>query len=164
MAIAIPPEEVKKEGLLEINTNQFYFEKMRPFLNDILLKCKTDGELIRTIEKVINAADSFCVKEDYINFMASFDVLEKSITDKNYFNGPMKKGTEEEKTMVRDLIQKISDLRLIVACEKPSDPKEVKTKDRLNYDTSPIGENKDYAKHNMKTLNQPNPKQRIPNR
>lgn len=165
MAIAISPEELNKEGsLLEINTQQFYFDKMRPFLNDILLKCKTDGELIRTIEKVINAADSFCIKKDYINFIESFDVLETSINDKNYFNGAMKRGTEEEKEMIRNLSQKIADLRLIVKCEKPSEFKKEESKERLNYDPSPIGENKDYAKHNMKTLNQPNPKERIPNR
>lgn len=158
--------EVQKEqkGLLEINTKDFYFNKMRPFLNDILLKCKTDGELIRTIEKVINAADSFCIKEDYENFIASFDTLEIGITDRNYFNGVMKKAPEEERQMVRDLIEKIKDLRMIVKCEKPSEPKVKKTKDRLNYDPSPIGENKDFGKHNMQKLNKPNPTERIPNR
>ena len=160
--------EVQRDskGLLDINTSDFYFGKVRPFMKSILLKCKTDGELIRTVEKVINAADSFIIKKDYESFIESFSVLETAITDRNYFNGVMKKAPESERQMVRDLIEKISDLHMLVKCEEPYMPKEQESKDRLNYesrDNSPIGENKDFVTHNMKILNEPNPKKRIPN-
>lgn len=161
--------EYQKEaqGYLNVSANDFYFGKVRPFMQSMLLKCKTDAELIRTIDKVINASDSFCIQKDYQSVMESFAVLETAITDKNYFNGVMKKAPEAEKEMVRQLIEKISDLRMIVKCEPEYTPKEQPTKDRLNYRkptmTTPIGENEDYLTHNMKTLNEPNPKKRIPN-
>lgn len=160
--------ELQKEakGLLDISTNDFYFNKVRPHIQDMLLKCRTDKELIRTLEKVINSADSFCVQKDYVNFIDSFDVLETAITDTNYFNGVMSKAPEEEKQMVRDLITKISDLRMIVQYEPPYAPEEKKARNRLNYEStgnSPIGENKDYYTRNMETLTKPNPKPRIPN-
>ncbi len=170
--MAITNEEYNKlekesKGYLEVSAYDFYFNKVRPFMQDMLLKCKTDGELIRTLEKVINAADSFCIEKDYNSMMESFNVLERAITDRNYFNGVMRKAPEAEREMVRELIGKISDLRMIVKCEPPYQPKEPKERERLNYKAptgnSPIGENEDYLTHNMKTLNEPNPKQRIPN-
>lgn len=164
MAISKSTEEINKESLLEISTSEFYFNKVRPFIQEMLLKCKTDGELIRTLEKVTNAADSFCVRKEYNDFIESFDVLETAITDKNYFNGAMKKAPEAEKEMVRQLIEHIKDLRMLVKCEKPTEPTGTKDKERLNYNPSPIGENKDFGSHNMKTLNEPSPKERIPNR
>ena len=159
--------EKETKGLLDINANDFYFDKVRPHMQEMLLKCKTDGELLRTLEKVINAADSFCIQGNYEMVAESFDVLQIAITDKSYFAGVMSKAPEAEKEMVRDLITKISDLRMIIKCEPPFQPKEKKTKDRLNYEPSrngsPVGENKDFDVRNMKTLNTPNPKQRIPN-
>lgn len=161
--------ELQKDakGLLDISTSDFYFDKVRPFMQEVLLKCKTDGELIRTLEKVINAADGFCNKKDYESFIESFHTLEVAITDASYFNGVMRKAPEAEKEMVRQLIEKISDLHMLVKCEEPYTPEEKKTRDRLNYEPprgrSPIGENKDFDTHNMKTLNEPNPKKRIPN-
>jgi hypothetical protein len=155
------------KGLLEVSTSDFYFSKVRPHIQQMLLKCTTDGELIRTLEKVVNAADSFCIKKDYESFMESFHTLEVAITDRNYFNGAMKRASESEKEMVRELIEKISDLHMLVKCEEPYKPEEKKIRDRLNYEPprgrSPIGENKDFDSHNMKVLNEPSPKKRIPN-
>ena len=161
--------EIQKEskGYLDISASEFYFDKIRPLMQDMLLKCKTDGELLRTLEKVINASDSFCIKKDYASVADSFDVLETAITDNNYFNGVMRKAPEAEKEMVRELISKITDLRMIIKCEPDYVPKVEKLRERLNYEkpkmNSPIGENMDYCIHNMKVLNEPNPKQRIPN-
>jgi len=162
-------DTVAKEakGYLEVSASDFYFNKVRPFMKDMLLTCKTDGELIRTLEKVINAADSFCVKKDYESMMESFRTLERAITDKNYFNGVMRKAPEAEREKVRELITKITDLRMIAKCERPHQPEEKKVKERLNYNApnghSPVGENKDYLTHNMKKLSEVSPKTRIPN-
>lgn len=161
--------ELQKDakGYLEINTNDFYFNKFRPFVQEMLLKCRTDQELIRTLEKTINAADSFCIAKKYTELQDSLYTLDVAINDRNYFNGVMKKAPEAEKEMVRKLIEKISDLKMIIKCEPPHEEKEVKTRERLNYEKSefsPIGENKDYYSRNMKTLNKPIQKTRIPNR
>lgn len=158
--------ERDSKGLLDISASEFYFEKVRPHMQEMLLKCRTDKELIRTIEKVINSADSFCVQGNYEMVATSFDTLQVVITDRNYFNGVMSKAPEAEKEMVRDLITKISDLRMIIKCEPPYEAKPKQIKDRLNYErkaNSPIGENKDYDIHNMKVLNESSPKKRIPN-
>lgn len=153
--------EKQRKGYLDINAYDFYFNKMRPFLEDVLMKCRTDEELTRTIYKVMNASDSFCQRKQYDLLAESFDVLEVAITDKNYFNGVMKKAPESEKEMVRELIGKIADLRMIIKCEPKQEPEEKATKDRIGY--SPIGENEDYSHRNMATLNEPTPKRRIPN-
>lgn len=154
--------EARKENPLEITASDFYFDTMRPHLEKMLATCRTDPELIRTIEKVINAADSFCAAKNYEALSESFDVLNTAITDKTYFNGAMKRGSEEEKSMVRDLATKISDMRMIIQCEPPVTPETPSVKERLNY-SSPIGENQDFGSHNMKNLNTPQPKRRIPN-
>ena len=154
------------KGYLEIGAEEFYFDKLRPFMQEMLMHCRTDKELIRTLEKVINAADSFCVKKDYTSVMESFIVLEKAINDKNYFNGVIRKASEEEKEMIRKLSDKITDLRLIIKCESPHQPEKEQPRERLNYqrsEFSPVGENMDYGTHNMKVLSKPNPKERIPN-
>ncbi len=157
----------KKDNILDISAEEYYFNTLRPYLQSMLLKCRTDGELIRTIDKVINAADSFCVRKKYALMAESFDVLETGITDKSYFNGVMKKAPEEEKEMVRNLVGKISDLRMIIQCEEPTEEEPPSFKERINYEPptalSPNGENKDYQTHNMKNLTACHPNKRIPN-
>ena len=80
----------------------------------------------------------------------------------------MKKAPEEEKNKVRELIDKIADLRMIIKCEQPVVPEKPKIRNRLNYkeptNLSPNGENKDFSTHNMHNLNTPILKNRIPNR
>ena len=158
----------QQKGLLDIDTQEFYFGNIRPFMKDMLLTCKTDKELLRTIEKVINASDSFCNDKNYEALNESFDILDTAITDANYFNGVMKKAPEEEKNKVRELIDKIADLRMIIKCEQPVVPEKPKIRNRLNYkeptNLSPNGENKDFSTHNMHNLNTPILKNRIPNR
>lgn len=157
-------EQLRANNALEISSYDYYFDKVRPYLQQIQLKCKSDPELIRTIDKVMNASDSFCQRKQYAELSESFDVLYKAITDRNYFNGAMKKGTEEEKQMVRDLVGKISDLKTIIQCEKPVTVEEPKERGRLNYSgEGPNGHNQDYYTHNMEKLNTPSPKSRIPN-
>lgn len=158
--------EKTAKGYLDVSAYDFYFKKVRPFMQEMLLKCKTDGELLRTLEKVMNAGDSLCMKKDYVRLMEEFEVLETAINDKNYFNGVMKKAPETEREMVRELAVKITDLRMIAKCEEPYVESEKPTKDRLNYNksiNSPGGENADYITHNMKNLNQAVPRKRIPN-
>lgn len=164
--ISIKPEEVvateKKKDLLDIGVQDFYFHKLRPFMQNMLLTCRTDGELIRTLEKTINASDSFCQAKKNKELAETYDVLLTGITDKSYFStGPAHKAPEEEKNKIRELATKINDLLLIIKCD-PGEPVEKETtRERIGY--SPNGENMDYAMHNMQSLNIPQPKKRIPN-
>lgn len=159
--------EKARRGILEINTEEYYFGKLRPFMKEVMAVCKTDPELYRTLDKVINETDGLCAAKEYPRIIEAFSVLNNAITDLNYFNGVMQKASEEEKKKVRELISKIADFFMIVKCEEPVEKPEKKTKDRLDYkksfEDSPIGENMGYREHNMKKLNEPNPGKRIPN-
>lgn len=173
MAIAVTPstydeQEKERKGYLEISANEFYFNQVRPHMEEMTLKCRTDKELLRTIDKVINSADSFAIRQDWLNVSESFEVLQTAITDASYFNGVMKKAPEAEREMVRALSSKIADLQMLIKCEKTEPVKDnSKAKERLSYragiGNSPIGENEDFVTHNMTKLNEPKPKQRIPN-
>lgn len=165
--ITVKPEEAmvteKKKDLLEVGVQDFYFNKLRPYMQDMLLTCRTDGELIRTLEKVINASDSFCQAKNNTELAETYQVLLTGITDKSYFvTGPARRAPEEEKAKIRDLVTKINDLLLIIKCEPPVELKEKKLRGRIGY--SPSGENQDYSTHNMQSLNIPQPQKRIPNR
>ena len=164
--ITVKPEELlekSKDDVFDVGAQKFYFEKLRPYMQDMLLTCRTDGELIRTIEKVINASDSFCQAEQYEELSDTYSVLLKGITDRAYFSTrPMRKAPEQEKEKVRELIAKVNDLLLILKYEKSAPPKEKYFKERVGY-LSPNGENEDFVHRNMKTLNEAKPKERIPN-
>lgn len=164
--ITVRPDEMvateRKKDLLDVGVQDFYFNKLRPYMQDMLLTCRTDGELIRTLEKVINASDSFCQSKDNVQLAETYQVLLAGITDKSYFvSGPARRAPEEEKAKIRDLVTKVNDLLLIIKCEPPVEPVEKKQRDRIGY--SPSGENVDYSTHNMKALSAPQPQKRIPN-
>lgn len=157
-------QQVENNSPLEIPASDYYFNKLRPYLEDMYKTCTTDEELCRTIMKSINTADSACVRKDYEAMAAAFDTLYIGITDKNYFNGVMKKASEEEKKLVRGLPEKIVDIRTIVKYEEKKEPEQDIKRERLGYnDSSPNGENLDFGSHNMSELNKCEPKQRIPN-
>lgn len=173
MAVAVGPssyeeQEKKQKGYLEISAYDFYFNKVRPHMEEMTLKCRTDEELMRTLEKVINSSDSSAIRKNYEELGESFNVLNEAITDPSYFNGVMKKAPEAEKEMVRQLITLIGDLKLLIKCENPVPAEEQKARERLNYrkptEATPIGENEDFVNHNMKVLTEPKPKERIPNK
>lgn len=164
--MSVRPEEAvtteKKKDLLDVGVQEFYFDKLRPYMQDMLLTCRTDGELTRTLEKVVNASDSFCQAKDYAQLYETYQVLLTGITDKSYFStGPARKAPEEEKNKIRELVTKINDLFLIIKCEPVEVAEKETTRERIGY--SPSGENEDYMTHNMKSLNTPQPKNRIPN-
>ena len=153
--------ERNRRGILDINTNDYWFEKLRPYIQEMMRTCKTDGELYRTLEKVTNSVDPLCVNKKYDLIPNELEVLNKAINDANYFNGPMKKAPEEEKNMVRELITKLSDFIMIIKCEEDVVEEAPKIKERIDY--SPNGENGAYLNHNMKELNKPINSKRIPN-
>lgn len=156
-----------EKSMLSVSPQSYYFNTMRPYLGEVYMKCRTDEELCRTVDKVINASDSACAGNDLGQLDDAYDILEKVIRDPHYFEGPMRKGTEDEKEMVRGLMAKIDDLRLIIKSEKVEPSENPAERERYGYhkadESSPIGENEDFGTRNMKTLNEPHPKPRIPN-
>lgn len=165
--MAISQQNTEQTSPLEVNAQDYYFNTLRPYLEEMYKKCTTDEELGRTIEKLLNEADTACIRKDYAHLAEAFDAIEVGITDKNYFNGVMKKAPEAEKEMVRGLVEKITDIRTIIKYEPKQEPQQQAQRERLSYRpgtlTSPNGENVDFGQHNMSVLNKPEPKERIPN-
>lgn len=160
-------EAGQKKGYLDISASEFYFNKVRPHIQDMLLTCKTDEELLRTLDKITNAADSFCIRKEYSEMMGTFDVFMKVTSGRNYFSGVIKNASDEEKEKIRKMIALVNDLSVIVQCEEPEEVEVAQGKERLDYN-SPNGEflnkgyNKSYEEHKQK-LNASEPKKRIPN-
>lgn len=151
-----------RRGILDINTETYYFDTLRPYMQEMMRTCKTDGELYRTLDKVMNAVDSLCARGQFKQIPYELQVLNTAINDRNYFNGPMKRASEAEKEMVRGLTSKLSDFLMIIKCEPEDKVVEKEVKERLDY-YSPNGENMTYATHNMKELSKPVSRMRIPN-
>lgn len=151
-----------RRGILDIDTEQYYFDNLRPYMQEMMKTCKADGELYRTLDKVVNAVDSLCVRKQFKKIPDEIEVLNIAINDRNYFNGPMKRAPESEKEMVRTLSSKLSDFLMIIKCEPDDVAVEPSIKERLDYH-SPSGENMAYATHNMKELGKPIERMRIPN-
>ena len=120
-------------GLLDVTAKDYYYKTLRPFLLEFNKNYHTDRELNRTIVEVMNHADTAASHEKYEDLLDSYSNMFKMITDKYYFVGPMKNGTEIEKTAVSELIQKLSDLTTILRYEKEPEVKNHEKKERLNY-------------------------------
>lgn len=168
MAIAVKPEDVnQKSSPLDINANEYYFKNLRPYMEDMLFHCKTDGELIRSITKIINTTDSKIIVNDFDAVAEDIVPTLRVLKDDSYFvSGPLRKATEEEKQTVRKFKEKLNDFMLILKAEERIPKEESVKRERLNYDASidgGIGGNADYQEHNMSKLNEPHPKKEIPN-
>lgn len=159
--------EQKLKGNMEISASDYWFKNLRPYMSNMLMTCRTDRELTRTLEKDINSIDSEIIRAGYDAVDDDLDPLQKVISsDQYYASGPLRYAPEAEKEAVRMLLNKIKDFKLILQYEKPDKPKEPKVRERLNY--SPIGEgsgmNNDYMTRNMESLNKtPENMQRLPN-
>ena len=160
-------EEQKKTGMLDIDSKQFYWDKLRPLINDYQMKYSSDPELNKTFMKMLNTADSATQNDDIDLVVESMGVFNKAVTDKSYMQRHMKTATDEEKQMIEDIFKKVSDLLLIIQSEGKRKKKEVETKERLNYIPSEDnyfgGTNGDFKQRNMSTLNDGEPVNQILN-
>ena len=154
------------KSMLKVNADTYYFDTLRPFMQHIIKICRTDLELCRTVDKVINTVDSLSVRKQYKKIPSAFVTLSKGITDAHYFDTVMKSAPETEKQAVREFIQKINDYLLIVKYEPDKTEETPKQKERIDYKKSKsdaVGQNASYDTHNMKSLTEPFPKKRLPN-
>lgn len=177
MSVAIHPDtaleqQAQTKAPLEIGASDYWFQTLRPYMENMLMTCRTDEELIRTIEKDINTIDSVIVREEYPRIIGEKNdpgvlvpLMNVLSSPQYYTTGPLRHSTEKEKEVVRGLIEKVNDFALILQFEKVPEKQESKTRERLGY--SPTGDgngfNSDHAVRNMASLNKPNPRQRIPN-
>ena len=161
----ITASDYEDKGVLTVNASTYYFDTLRPYIQKVIGTCRTDLELCRTLDKIINKVDSSSIRKEYDEIQDAFISINKVITDSHYFDTSMKSAPETEKEMIRGLIQKINDYLLIVKCEPKQEVKKPEQCNRIDYNKpeNGVGENASYATHNMQALNQPNPKKRLPN-
>lgn len=153
----------EQSGLLDINANKYYFETLRPALIEFNKTYHTDRELNRTIVEVMNKADSAAMDQRINDLAESYENLLSCVNSKNYMiSGPMRYGTEAEKSAVKDLVDKFNDLTMILKYEKPSVKENQPIKERLNYQPPNGG----FMGYNLDDLSNRGPRQnkeRIPN-
>lgn len=154
----------QQNGLLDINSKDYWFDKLRPALLEFNKTYHTDRELNRTIVEVMNKVDSMICREEYMYIPDSYMNLLSCVQSKGYMiSGPMRYGSDEEKKKVLELIDKFSDFSMILKYEKVPEEEEHEKKDRINYQP-PNGGNMGF---NLDDLSNRGPKpglrERIPN-
>lgn len=153
----------QQNGVLNINAVKYYFDHLRPALEEFNKKYHTDRELNRTIVEVMNRADSAATARRYRDLEESYANLIEGVQDQSYMTaGPMRYGSDEEKRAVQELIEKFSDLSVILKYEHEPDEEEHKVKERLNYQPPNGG----IGGYNLDDLSNRGPKtnrERIPN-
>jgi hypothetical protein len=152
-------EEIKMSDLLEVMPEDYYSETLKPMLEDIQLTCKFDPELNRTIEKTINIANQQAARKNYPELQAAFDVLAITLTDKHYLKSNLYiKAEQQEKTALKDLVQTIQELVMIIKCTKPEAVSSDETgRQRIGYN-SEKKENDTLSKNTTGKL-----RERVPN-
>ena len=125
--------------VMEITPEQYYSEELRPLLKKALSVIKYDDVFLKTVELALNKADSQSVNLDYDSLKETFSpisyILNNSksqyMKEKRYLAA-----TEEEKAVVNDISDKISQMFIILKCT-PKPEKEtggMPEKQRLRYD------------------------------
>lgn len=158
----------KKGGILDVNSSEFYWDKLRPLMESYNKTYSSDPELNKTFERMMNMADSAMQNKDFNLVTESVGVFNKVVSDKTYMSRHMKTATDEEKQAITDILKKVSDLMLIMQSEgNPPQKKDKSIKERVAYIPSEDnyfgGENEDFKRRNMSTLNQGEPVNKILN-
>ena len=153
------------EGLLDVSVRDYYNKTLRPFLKNYTKKYYTDLILNNTINSFINHADSCLAKKGF-----SHDELEEyylplfeTIIDPNYLrNETMKKATEEEKELIKTMIDKFDAFSTIIKAEPVEQIEETKHKERLDY-VKPNGDIQGFNKSSTTIKERAVNKDRLPN-
>lgn len=126
---------INNKDVLNIMPETFYTDTLKPAMDEVLLKCKYDEELLRTVDKAMNTANSAVARKDYHELAESFDVLVSVLNNSGYLNGKLyAKAKESEKEMIAKMLQNISDLLVIIKFTKPEEKEEAKPRERIGYD------------------------------
>ena len=146
---------------LDIMPEDFYFDKVRPEMVEILSTIKFDPILLQTVEEVMNKADGSATKKDYATLQENFNPLsivllgnKSTYTKTDSFI----RAEEEEKQLVKQFAKNIQELLTIITCT-PKEKKEEKyeVRERLGYDEK--------AKENVivENYDEDNQRMRLPN-
>ena len=167
-------QQVDRGGLLNISAEKYYVDTLRPKMTGLGLITKADGELIRTLEKSVNAIDGLLVNKPFtervqMDIQDVITPITDVVNEKNGYYGKevIRALPEKEKDAIRALMASIYDFMLIVKSDMTASVEEPKEVERMLYKPSidgTNGTNIGYETHNMKALNENfQKKNRIPN-
>lgn len=123
---------------LEIMPEQYYFDKVKPLLDEMFGKIKFDPVLVSTVEEVINKANTYAVHKDYENLVESMNPLTMVLLNSKsqYLKTKIySTASTEEKALVERLANELQQLLTICQFSKSEKTvKEDKIRPRLGYD------------------------------
>ena len=130
---------------LEITPEVYYFDKIKPLLDEMLGRIKFDPVLITTIEEVINKANTHAVHKDYdalVNSVSPLTMVLLNSKSQYLKTRIYTTASTEEKALVEKLAKELQQLLTICQFSKSDKaPKENKVRPRLGYDEE-TGQNK----------------------
>lgn len=123
---------------LEIMPEQYYFDKVKPLLDEMFGKIKFDPVLVSTVEEVMNKANAYAVHKDYDNLVESMNPLTMVLLNSKsqYLKTKIySTASTEEKALVEKLASELQQLLTICQFSKSEKTvKEDKVRPRLGYD------------------------------
>lgn len=123
---------------LEIMPEDYYFDKIKPILTEMLGKIKFDPVLVSTIEEVLNQANTHAVHKDYKELSESMNPLTLVLLNSKsqYLKTKLyNTASTEEKALVEKLANELQQLLTICQFSKQEQTvKEDKIRPRLGYD------------------------------
>lgn len=123
---------------LEIMPEQYYFDKIKPLLEEMLGKIKFDPVLVSTIEEVINQANTHAVHKNYDELVNAINPLTMVLLNSKsqYLKTKIySTASTEEKALVEKLASELQQLLTICQFSKTEKTvKEDKVRPRLGYD------------------------------
>lgn len=123
---------------LEIMPEQYYFDKVKPLLDEMFGKIKFDPVLVSTVEEVMNKANAYAVHKDYDNLVESMNPLTIVLLNSKsqYLKTKIySTASTEEKALVEKLASELQQLLTICQFSKSEKTvKEDKVRPRLGYD------------------------------
>lgn len=123
---------------LEIMPEDYYFDKVKPLLDEMFGKIKYDPVLVSTIEEVTNKANAHAVHKDYEALAEDMNPLTMVLLNSKsqYLKTKIySTASTEEKALVEKLANELQQLLTICQFSKPElTVKEDKVRPRLGYD------------------------------
>ena len=126
---------------MEITLTEYYLNTLRPYLDEMMINCKFDVILIKSLEHAKMRLDEYISKKQtkiVLNEMS--DVLQSLlvvIESPEYLKNQLKRATSKEQEFVHTFITKLHDMSMIIRYTEP-EKEEAKTplKNRIGYDAT----------------------------
>lgn len=139
MAIMQKAGEMIKE-IMDISPEKYYFDELRPCMVNVAKNVKYDNVFTSAIELAMNHADGHAAKKQYSLLNEDLNPLSYVLLDsKSQYRKekPYVSASDEEKAIVDELGDKISQLCMIIKYSKEPEESDIKEpRKRIGYDNN----------------------------